>query len=107
MNKDGSIRWVEINGVKIMWDKSPATLNFIKDVTARRLAEEALKVSEEKYRTLVDNMHDAVYRCDLDGNLVFTTPSAARILGCSSVEEMIGSKVAGFLLFSRGGRKTI
>jgi len=59
-----------------------------------RQAEEELKRSEEQYRTLVEKMQDAVYRADLNGNLIFTTPSAARILGYSSVEEMIGLNIA-------------
>ncbi len=59
-----------------------------------RQAEEELKRSEEQYRTLVEKMQDAVYRADLNGNLIFTTPSAARILGYSSVEEMIGLNLA-------------
>jgi PAS domain S-box-containing protein len=60
------------------------------EITDLKRAEDALRASEEKYRTLVDNMQDAVYRCDLNGNIVFTTPSAARLLGYSSAEELIG-----------------
>jgi two-component system, cell cycle sensor histidine kinase and response regulator CckA len=64
------------------------------DVTAQKLAERALRESEENYRSLVTNMQDVVYRCDLDGNLVFTTPSAARLLGYNSVDDMIGKNFA-------------
>lgn len=66
----------------------------IRDVTEQREGEEALRHSEEQYRTLIDNMQDAVFRADLEGNLIFTSPSAARILGCSSPEEMIGMKIS-------------
>ncbi|HAR96943.1 MAG TPA: hypothetical protein DCR97_13450 [Deltaproteobacteria bacterium] len=58
------------------------------------VAQETLRESEEKYRTLVDNMQDAVYRCDLGGRLLFCTPSAARLLGYSSVEELVGKDIA-------------
>lgn len=64
------------------------------DITDRRHAEMALRESEEQYRSLVSNMHDAVYRSDLEGNLTFTIPSAARLLGYSSVEEVIGMNIA-------------
>lgn len=64
-----------------------------RDVTSRNRAEEALKESEEKYRTLIENMQDATYRCDLNGNLVFVSPSAAKILGYPSPEFMIGMNV--------------
>lgn len=58
------------------------------------VAQETLKESEEKYRTLVDNMQDAVYRCDLNGDLLFVTPSAARMLGYSSADDLIGMNIA-------------
>ncbi|HPI88954.1 MAG TPA: PAS domain S-box protein [Spirochaetota bacterium] len=59
-----------------------------------KLSEQALRESEGKYRNLVDNMDDAVYQTDINGNIIFTNPAAARILGCSSVEEIIGKNVA-------------
>jgi PAS domain-containing protein len=58
------------------------------------VAQETLRESEEKYRALLDNMQDAVYRCDMDGRVVFCTPSAARLLGYSSAEELVGRNIA-------------
>jgi two-component system, cell cycle sensor histidine kinase and response regulator CckA len=47
IDKEGSIRWVEANAVLIDWAGSPATLNFIADVTAKRKMEtELLKVEK-------------------------------------------------------------
>ena len=42
VSKDGGVRWTEINPVKIDWEGKPATLNFIADITERRLADETL-----------------------------------------------------------------
>jgi len=55
IHKSGHIKWVEINAALIEWAGKPATLNFFTDVTKRQEAEEALKNSEEKYRTLIEN----------------------------------------------------
>ncbi len=47
IDKEGSTRWVEVTAVLIDWAGSPATLNFIADVTARRKMEtELLKVEK-------------------------------------------------------------
>ncbi|MBP7736499.1 MAG: PAS domain S-box protein [Spirochaetes bacterium] len=63
------------------------------DISERKKAEKRLIRSEEKYRTLVDNMQDAVYRCDLEGNVTFATPSAARLLGYPLVDSLAGKSI--------------
>lgn len=59
------------------------------DITERKQAEKALRESEEKYRTMLNNIEDGYYEADLPGNLTFVNPSMSRILGYSR-EEMIG-----------------
>ena len=80
-------------------DSKAGVVATILDTTRLKQAEMALKQSEEQYRTLVGNMYDAVYRSDVDGNVIFTTPSAARILGYSSAEEIIGLNIARDLYY--------
>jgi len=46
--KNGDIKWVELNVVLFSWDDRPATLCFMKNITERKFAEEALRESEEK-----------------------------------------------------------
>ena len=40
LTQDGKVRWVELNATVIEWNKKPATLNFLNDITERKLLEE-------------------------------------------------------------------
>jgi two-component system, cell cycle sensor histidine kinase and response regulator CckA len=93
--KDGAVIQVLIGLSPVNpYDQKAGFIASVLDITALKSAETALKQSEEKYRTLIENMYDAVYRCDLDGNLSFASPSAARILGYRTEQEVMGLNIA-------------
>lgn len=52
ITKSGELRWISLTGASMLWNGKPATLNFISDVHQRKLAEDALKESEEALREL-------------------------------------------------------
>jgi PAS domain S-box-containing protein len=91
----GTMRWFDHFLVPL---KSPdgsirAVLGVSRDITERKLAETALGESERKYRGILENTYDAYFRADLNGRITMTNPSAARIFGFTSVDEMIGIPV--------------
>ena len=55
----------------------------------RKKAEQALRESEERYRTLVDNASDIVFTTDNTGHFTFVNPAGIRIVGYK-MEEIIG-----------------
>jgi two-component system cell cycle sensor histidine kinase/response regulator CckA len=59
------------------------------DITERKRAEDALKESEEKYRTILENIEDGYFEVDIAGNFTFFNDSLCRMLGYSR-EEMMG-----------------
>ena len=59
------------------------------DITERKRAEEALRQSEEKYRTILESIEDGYYEVDLAGNFTFFNDSMCRILGYPK-EELMG-----------------
>lgn len=65
------------------------TISTISDISDRKRAEEALRQSEEKYRTIIENIEDLYYEVDLDGTFTFVNDAIARTLGYTK-EELIG-----------------
>jgi PAS domain S-box-containing protein len=59
------------------------------EITERVRAEEALRESEEKYRTILQSIEEGYYEVDLAGNLTFFNESLRRHLGYSK-EELMG-----------------
>jgi PAS domain S-box-containing protein len=95
IGKGGDIRWTEITATKIIWEDRPAVLYFIADVTERKRAEEMLRQSEERYRTILEDVEKGYCEADLAGNITFVNGSMCRILGYAS-EEMIGMNYSSY-----------
>lgn len=79
-------RWVESIGRSILYNGVPAILISLRDVTERCRAEEALRESEEKYRTLFDSAGDPILIHDLEGNLLDVNRVAVERFGYSREE---------------------
>jgi len=81
----GNTRWIEISAIRFGWEGKPATLNFLSDITWRKRAEEALQTSEEKYRRVVENAHEAIFILQ-NGKVKYHNPNTEELLGIGPVE---------------------
>jgi diguanylate cyclase (GGDEF)-like protein/PAS domain S-box-containing protein len=96
IRKDGTRRQIEISA-SLKKDSSGNPIGFsgtIRDATERKKMEEALRQSEERYRTILDEMEDAYFEVDIAGNYTFVNDSCCRHLGYSK-EELIGTSFRG------------
>jgi PAS domain S-box-containing protein len=89
MRKDGTVCWMEVHANRIEYGGKPAIQAAYIDITDYKRAEEALKQSEERYRTILDEMEEGYYEIDLAGNFTFVNDAMSHILGYSR-DELIG-----------------
>lgn len=84
-HRDGSWRDIECVGVNRFDDPAVGALvaNY-RDITDRKLAQEALRRSEERFRLLADNSFDLVGLFDASGKILYASPSHYRVLGRES-----------------------
>ncbi len=66
------------------------------DVTQRKLAEEALQVSEKKYRQIIETASEGIWMVDAEGRTTFVNPRMASMLG-RTVDEMQGKLLLDFV----------
>jgi PAS domain S-box-containing protein len=87
---DGAERWVHGLG-KLDFDENnqpTAMIGTISDITGRKIAENALELSEKKYRTLHESMIDGFVSVGMDGRLIEFNEVYRTMLGYSEAELM-------------------
>jgi PAS domain S-box-containing protein len=86
--KDGTIYDVEISTNGAVCGGRRLVFCICRDITERKQAEEALKESEDRFRTIIDNLSDGVFAHDLNGNFVLVNRAALKNTGYTENEIM-------------------
>ncbi len=89
LHKNGTRVLVESSGGYIRFEGKPADLIFIRDITERKRMEEALKESENKFRSFAENALVGIYLVQ-DEVLKYVNPKFADIFG-HTVEECLNN----------------
>ncbi len=71
MKPDTSYVMLNVRAAKIIYKGKPATISFVTDITEQRRAEEALRQSEERYRTIFESIDDDYFETNLEGFFTF------------------------------------
>jgi PAS domain S-box-containing protein len=97
VRRDGHEQWVMLSGSPLTDEAGgyAGTLEMVADITERKLREEALRASEERYRNIVETTSEGVWMIDADHRTTYVNRRMAEMLGYS-VEEMLGRPVADF-----------
>jgi diguanylate cyclase (GGDEF)-like protein/PAS domain S-box-containing protein len=104
--KDGTLFSVAISGSPVIIDgRFKGSIASYRDITERQKMMDDLKDSEEKYRTLFDNMPGVYYRTDKKGNLIMINPEGAKLFGCNSPEDILGKNISQHFYFAPEERK--
>lgn len=96
ITKDGQIKWTMETVTSIYYDGKRGVLGNYVDISDRKKSEEYLKASEERYRTILENIEDAYYEVNLQGELTFFNKSLCKISGFAR-EELMGTNVRQYV----------
>lgn len=89
---DGSSFPIELTVTVITGEHEPLFVAFVRDISKRVAAEEALRASEERFRGLVQGSYDIITVVDRDGRRRYVSPSIESELGYAP-EELLGASV--------------
>jgi diguanylate cyclase (GGDEF)-like protein/PAS domain S-box-containing protein len=96
-HKDGSWRTLEVAGNNLLHD--PAVRGVVhnsRDITERKAADDAIRASEQRFRSLVQNASDLITVVTLDTTIIYQSPSIERVLG-HPAERFAGNKLTDLL----------
>jgi len=96
-HKSGEWRWLEAVGSNLLAEPSvQAIVVNYRDITKRRAAQDALRESEDRYRDLIEHIHDLICTHDLEGQILSANQSAFKMLGYEP-HELAGKNLRDIL----------
>jgi two-component system, cell cycle sensor histidine kinase and response regulator CckA len=98
-HRDGHSVWVELRST-LVFDAAGrlvAVEGIARDVTEQRLAQEALRASERRYRELADSLPETVFEMDLTGRFTFVNETGCRQFGVTQDDVARGISVFEYI----------
>jgi len=94
--KAGRVLQVEISSYPLEFDGYAARMVLVHDVTERQAAVEALALSEQKYRSVIEQLRDVFFRTDVSGLWTFLNPAWTTLTG-NSVDASLGTHYLSYV----------
>lgn len=98
VRKDGSKRYSEVS-ISLIRDVKDQPIGFrgiVRDITERKLVEEELRESEQRYRSLVELSPEPIFVHD-NGKMIYANPAGLKLLGAASLHEILDKSVMEFV----------
>jgi len=87
--KDGTKFHVEICGKMMKYEEKNVRMTVVRDINEQKLAEEALRESEKRYRNLFNGIPIGLYRTTAEGAILDVNPAMLEILGYSDQDALL------------------
>jgi PAS domain S-box-containing protein len=98
IGKDGRLIWTE-QQISLFYDDQgelAAIEGIGRNITERKEVEDALRRSEERFRSLVQNASDVITILEADGTVRYASPAIAKVLGLRT-EDVVGKNAVAFV----------
>lgn len=99
IKKDGSTLWLLTSAAPVI-NENGELISYrgsSTDITEKYLAEEKLRASEERWRTIIETSPDGIAIIDLEGNIQFVSERLLQMYGYSEVSELLGRSSFEFI----------
>jgi PAS domain S-box-containing protein len=96
LHKNGDIIFASAIGRYVNTNGTERFIVTIRDITVQTRIEQKLKESEEKYRSLINNLTDIILELDIKGTLTYISPQCSNIIGYHPT-ELVGKTGLKFL----------
>ena len=89
IKKDGTLIYIEVSAAQTYYQGDLVSLVYLRDITARRRVEEALRQAEEKYRSIFENAMEGIFQTTPEGRYLSVNPALAAMYGYESPQALI------------------
>jgi len=99
--RDGTVRNVLISGAPLLDsdDQFAGTIGIVSDITEQKMTKEAIKDSEERFKSIFESVDDGLIYLDTSGRIIEINKKTAEIFG-GSKEELLGKHFTKIGIFS-------
>jgi len=98
LRKDGTVFYAVVSSSRVTHSGRRCVVGFFRDVTERKQAQDSLRISEEKYRGVVEANPDAIVMSDLNGRVLFASRQTWGMLGLAESDELVGRSVFDYVI---------